>query len=259
MKDVEGHWRGRFRGVGAALRRSRSEPARISGGSAPAAAHPINAVEQNNLRGEIATTAFAFRGYDISNMGRSRELLEHSAYGSIVREELDLAAKVAADTLHRPMDLVAYVKESRPTALADFALDIAMIVAMELAHLRLLEEFFGVPVRRARLSFGYSLGELSAMILGGTFRLDEILPVPLEMADDCASLAPETSMAILFTRAPSMPEEGIERLCAAVSCEGHGLVAPSAYLSPNTALLLGQGKTLDRVDQLKSQNTCRRR
>ncbi len=253
MKDVEGHWRGRFRGVGAALRRSRPEPAGISGGSASTAALVVDSVREESLRTNIGNTAFAFRGYDVSNSGRSAELLSHPEYGPIVREELIAASGVAADALHRPIDLVSYVQEARPTALADFALDIAMIVAMELAQLRLLEEVYGVPVRQARLSFGYSLGELSAMILGGTFRMEEILPVPLTMADDCASLAPETSMGILFTRAPSMPEEGIERLCAAVSCEGNGLVAPSAYLSPNTALLLGQGKTLDRVDQLKSQ------
>src|SRR4029078_2342018 len=42
----------------------------------------------------------------------------------------------------------------------------------------------------------------------------------------------------------------VQRLCTAVSSEGKGLVGPSAYLSPNTALLLGQGSTLGRVESL---------
>jgi [acyl-carrier-protein] S-malonyltransferase len=37
-------------------------------------------------------------------------------------------------------------------------------------------------------------------------------------------------------------------MCQAVSGEGSGLIAPSAFLSPNTVLLLGQGQTIDRVE-----------
>ena len=68
--------------------------------------------------------------------------------------------------------------------------DVATIVAMELAQLRLLEEFFEVAIgREARLSFGYSIGELSAMVLGGVLPLEQLLPVPLGLAADCAELA----------------------------------------------------------------------
>jgi len=86
------------------------------------------------------------------------------------------------------------------------------------------------------------------MVVGGSFGLDQLLPIPLAMSDDCASLAADVKMAILFTRAPVLPEVDVERLCAEVSSEGSGIVAPSAYLSPNTALLLGQGQTIDRVE-----------
>jgi [acyl-carrier-protein] S-malonyltransferase len=121
---------------------------------------------------------------------------------------------------------------------------------MELAQVRLLEEVFDVPVRRARLAMGYSIGELSAVVFSGLYRLDELLPIPLALASDCAELASDTSMGILFTRAAELPPDDVERLCLAASSEGRGLVGPSAYLSPNTALLLGQGDTLDRVERL---------
>jgi [acyl-carrier-protein] S-malonyltransferase len=121
---------------------------------------------------------------------------------------------------------------------------------MELAQVRLLERFFDVPVREARLSFGYSIGELTAVVLGGMYRLDQLLPVTLNLADDCAELAADTHLGILFTRAPVLPQEDVERLCLAVRSEGGGLIGPSAYLSPNTALLLGQEGTLDRLERV---------
>jgi len=75
----------------------------------------------------------------------------------------------------------------------------------------------------------------------------------LGLSVDCASLASETTMAVLFTRAQTLPEDGVERLCLAVSAEGQGMVAPSAFLSPNTAILLGQGSTIDRIERCKDQ------
>lgn len=204
----------------------------------------------SDLAARIGSAAIAFRGYDVSNLGRSAELLAHPVYGRIVSEELARASEIASETLRRPFDLAAYVRAASPTSLDDFPSDIATIVAMQMAQVRILDELFGVPVREARMSFGYSIGELSALLLGGVFRLEELLPIPLSLADDCASLAHDTSMGILFTRAPVLPEADVERLCAAVSGEGRGMVAPSAFLSPNTALLLGQGDTIDRCEAL---------
>ena len=53
---------------------------------------------------------------------------------------------------------------------------------MELAQVRLLEEFFEVPVRDALLSFGHSIGELSALVLGGVYEMEQLLPIPLSLA-----------------------------------------------------------------------------
>ncbi|MDX2039130.1 MAG: ACP S-malonyltransferase [Isosphaeraceae bacterium] len=197
---------------------------------------------------EIGGVAWAFRGYDVQNLGRSRELLEHARYAPIVRETLRLVGEIASDTVHRKIDLVDRVANERPTTLTEFADDAAMIVAMEWAQLRLLEEIHDVDIRSARLSIGYSIGELTALILGGTFTLEQLLPVPLALADDSAELAEKTSMGVVFSRGAALDRERIDRLCREISAEGRGLIGPSAHLSPNTTLILGADDTLARFE-----------
>ncbi len=203
-----------------------------------------------DLTKRIGSAAIACRGYDVSNMGRSRELLEHNAYGPLVRRTLEHVSQVSSDALSMNIDLIEHVMAGEPTSLSKFPWDVATIVAMELAQLELLEQFHGVPVHDARFSFGYSIGELSALIFGGSYSLESLLPVPLRLAPDCAELAKDTSLGVLFTRGGALDSDDVERLCRAVSAEGNGLIGPSAYLSPNTALLLGQGKTLERIEKL---------
>jgi [acyl-carrier-protein] S-malonyltransferase len=205
-------------------------------------------IEAAEITKRIGSTALAFRGYDVSNLGRSPELLDHRVYGPVVEGVLSEASEVYFEVSGTKLDLAERVRARAETTLATFAADIATIIAMEVAQVRLLEEFFEVPAHQARMSFGYSLGELAALSLGGVFPMREILAVPLAMAHDCAELAADTSMGILFTRGPALPMEDVERLCMAVSSQGHGLIGPSAYLSPNTALLLGQGDTLNRLE-----------
>jgi [acyl-carrier-protein] S-malonyltransferase len=248
MKDAGGRWQNRiWATMGAGFRRPRASALATRASGAATHAAPKGGVAM--LKAKIGTAAFAFRGYDVNNLGRSLELLEHPAYGPVVRGVLREASDISAEALGHAVDLAGYIREGRPTSLEDFPLDVAMIVAMEMAQVRLLEVFFDVPVREARLSFGYSIGELAAMVLGGMFRLDQLLPVPLGLAADCAELAADTSLGVLFTRGPLLPPADVERLCVAISSEGHGLIGPSAYLSPNTALILGQGDTLDRLER----------
>lgn len=251
MKDGNGGWMGRLRSAGPTSRRPGLRAGEEDAG--PGAVLASATDPRDALRDRIGSTALAFRGYDVTNLGRSRELLEHREYGPVIEASLAEASAIASDTLREPIDLAAYVRAGAATRLEDFPRDVATIVSMELAQVRLLEEFFDVPVRSARMSFGYSIGELAAMVLGGSFRLDELLPVPLALAADCASLAADTTMGILFTRSPVLPEADVLRLCEAVSGEGKGFVAPSAFLSPNTVLLLGQGNTIDRVQSMMKE------
>ncbi len=252
MKDTEGRWLRRQSATEVdPPRPSLPAPApahvRVGGGSSPGP-RPTTAAD---LRRGMGSTALAFRGFDVENIGRSGEFLDHPAYGPIVARALDEASALASEALHRPMDLAAHIRLGSRAGLDGFAEDVATIVAMELAQVAILEECFGLPVHRARLSFGYSIGELSALIFGGVFALDELLPVALAMAPDCAELAADLSMGVLFTRGPALPMDAVGRLCRVISSEGRGLIGPSAFLSPNTALILGQGTTLDRLDAVK--------
>src|SRR5262249_5773986 len=67
-------------------------------------------VTRDDLKKQITTAAFAFRGYDSSNLGRGPELLEHAVYGSYVRAMLDQASVVAGDVLKAKVDLAARVQ-----------------------------------------------------------------------------------------------------------------------------------------------------
>ena len=157
---------------------------------------------------------------------------------------------MASESLGRSIDVAGRVALQAPSALDTFAEDVALIVGMELAQLTILERIFEVGTRDARLSVGYSIGELSALVHGGVFSLAELLPIPLGFAADCAELAADSTMGILFSRGSILHMEDVERLCMAVSGQGHGLVGPSAVLSPNTVLVIGQNDTIDRLEPL---------
>ena len=85
--------------------------------------------------------------------------------------------------MRRPVDLVAAVLSSDEYGLDRYAEAVALIVAADLAQVELLEEFHGVRFREAKLAYGYSLGELSAVACGGVLTMAEVLSVPVAMAD----------------------------------------------------------------------------
>ncbi len=116
-----------------------------------------------NLQDRLSNSAYVFRGYNVTNLGRSAELLEHRAYGSIVERWLREASEMASEQLHRKIDLLQRVRNRQETDLDTYADAIALILSMEQAQLKLLDEFFGVEFAKARLAFGYSLGEVGAL------------------------------------------------------------------------------------------------
>ncbi len=236
-------WLGEPRGPNSQRRAIKGGRGMSSGGAGNLPSGDDSSPER--LRARINSTALAFRGYDVSNLGRSLELLDHPVYGPRVEELLEEGSQIASEALSKPIDLVQHVRANEPTSLDRFAFDVALIVTMELAQLQLLVEFFDFHSTRVKATFGYSIGELAALVLGGVFTLEQLLKVPLEMAADCADLAKGTHMGVLFTRGAALHAEDVHRLCLDVSAEGKGLIGPSAYLSPNTALLLGEDGTLD--------------
>ena len=203
----------------------------------------------DDLAKKLATTAFAFRGYNVTNLGRSPELLGHATYGPTVERILREASEVCSEAIGRRVDLVDRVRQRRETTLQSFAEDVSMIVAMSMSQIELLDRFFAIPVREAKLSFGYSIGELNALLLGGVFEMQDILPVPLRCAEDCAELAEDVSMGVLFSRGPVLVLDEVLRLCAEISVGGDGIIAPSAYIAPNAMLLLAQNDALDRFQK----------
>ena len=147
---------------------------------------------QDRLKEGIPTTAFAFRGYNVSNLGRTPELLAHASYGPTVASVLGEASQTCSEILGRPMDLLGRVRLAKETTnLTSYAEDVALIVAAELAQLRLLEEFFGIGLGEARLAFGYSLGEAAALIAAGVYEMRHLLRVPLTFAEDAIALVPQ--------------------------------------------------------------------
>ncbi len=248
MKESPGRWHRRFWSaprLGHGVRLA-EEPSHQSGTTTPEVVPP----RDTPLADRMSNTTLAFRGYDVANLGRSDELLKHPRYHSTVASTLHEVGEVAAHTLSRPVDLVARIESEAPSTLESFPDDVALIVGMELAQLKILREHFGIDPHHARFSLGYSIGELTAMILGGVYTLEQLLPVPLELAPDCAKLAENTTMGVLFTREPVLDEQEVVRVCRLISAEGHGLIGPSAFLSPNTALILAEGKSIDRLQEL---------
>ncbi|MEQ8211059.1 MAG: hypothetical protein RH917_14630 [Lacipirellulaceae bacterium] len=199
----------------------------------------------------VVNAALAFRGYNVTNLGRTSELLEIAAYREIVAEELGRFGAVCEREACRPVDLLQLVQDDNEPDLAHYSEAVALVVATEIAQLRLLKEVHGVDHGRAKLSFGYSLGELSAVCCSGVFAVEDLVRVPLALAEDCVLLSEETRMGVLFSRGPAIPEADVDRLCVTITSEGKGTIGISAVLSPNTYLLIGQNQTVQRFkDQM---------
>ncbi|MEX0642372.1 MAG: hypothetical protein WD468_06710 [Pirellulales bacterium] len=200
----------------------------------------------NPLQSKIANTAFAFRGYNVTNLSRTPELLAHPVYGPTVLRYLQRASEKCATVTGRPVDLVGRVQRREEPDLAHYSEAIALVMAVDLAQVQLLQEFHGVAYREAKMVFGYSLGELTAVAGGGVFDMEDVMQVPLSMAADCAALAENCTMGVLFSRGPAIDELDVKRLCRQITTEGGGTIGTSAILTPNTYLLLGQGDTVER-------------
>lgn len=205
---------------------------------------------QNRLEPGLPATAFAFRGYDQKNLGRTPELLAHGVYGAVIREYLDEASRICAEVTGRRVDLAARVRRRRETSLKTYHEAVALIIAVELAQLRLLRDFFDIDYRRAKMAYGFSLGEIAAVVAGGVVSMREALRIPLSLADDCTELAKGVTLGVLFSRTEPLPLDEVRRLCVRINKEGRGVIGVSAHLTPNSLLILGQGDTLDRFAKM---------
>ncbi|MCA9240392.1 MAG: hypothetical protein KDA37_09340 [Planctomycetales bacterium] len=204
-----------------------------------------------DLPKQLSRSALAFRGYNSTNLGRSSELLAVPAYAGVMKRRLVEIQEVAADELKRPVNLVARIEQQTPTGFEDYPDAVALVYAVELAQVDLLREVHGLDIGEAQLAFGYSLGELVALAAAGVVPQNEAIRAPIAMAEDCAALAHDVTMGVVFSRRMALNEAEAHRLCAEITAEGAGAIAISAVLSPNTLLVLGQHGTLQRFrDQM---------
>jgi len=199
---------------------------------------------------DITETAFAFRGYNLTNLGRTAELLQCEAYREILLEELRRFGDICAEYTGSAVDLAEFIVKAIEPGLKHYAESLAMIAAVEIAQMRLLQELHGVETERAKVNFGYSLGELVAVSYGGTFSSEDMIRVPLSLAGPSAELAENITMGVLFSRGPKIEETDVEQLCLRVTCEGKGTIGISAILSPNSYLLIGQNNTVKRFKEV---------
>src|ERR1700733_7027083 len=205
----------------------------------------------NGLKKRVGNTAFTFRGYNISNLGRTPELLAHPDYGPVVRRHLDDASRICTRVTGRKVNLLGRVHRKAKTTLNTYAQDICLIVAVELAQLQILKDMFDIALADAKLAVGYSLGELTALVATGVYSFEAAIAPILALADEAASLANDVTLGILFSRGPALGYDKILQLCLQITNEGKGTIAISTILSPDTCLLMGQGKSLHRFQERK--------
>lgn len=198
------------------------------------------------LSEKISTTAFAFRGYNETNLGRTRELLARPAYADTLAKYLAEASRTCSEVTGRKMDLVGRVERGEETSLETYAEAVALVVAVEIAQIELLQKLFDVQYPDASTTYGYSLGEISALVAAGVFPMSDALRVPLSLVDDCIALSETVRLGILFSRGAILPLHDVNRLCLRINQEGQGVMGISTYLSPNSVLLMGQHDTLQR-------------
>ena len=208
----------------------------------------------SELAERMANLAFAFRGYNTTNLGRSNELLNHPTYGPLVEEKLREASSCCGKITGKSIDLVARVQQQQETDLQSYDEAVALIVAMELAQIQLLETCFDIQLKSAQLSLGYSLGEIVALTAGDALTMEDALTVPISLAEDCVALAADVTLGILLTRKAPLSIEDVTRGCLQINAEGKGIVGPSAFLSPNSMLLMGQRDSLDRLQGWLKKN-----
>lgn len=202
-------------------------------------------LEPIDLEQKLSRTAFSFRGYNVANLGRTKELLADPAYGPVVRKHLDQASDMAADALRRRIDLVERVENDSEPDLSTYGEAIALIMAASLAQLDLLQEFHGIELSDSQVTFGYSLGELVAVVASNLFDIESVLKLILPLARDAAELALDVEMGVVFCRGRELDYAAVQKHCMEITNEGNGTIGISSYLAPNTVLLLGQGDTID--------------
>ena len=231
------------------MEKEMAQAAEISKSATPADA--LFTPEQ--LRNGLSSSAFAYRGYNVTNLGLTPELMDVPAYRSIMEPYLIRAANVCSDVKGRKVDLLRRIEEREETTLATYDEAVSMIVAVEVAHVAILRELFGVDIASAKVAYGFSLGEISALVASGVIELEDALRIPIAMSDDCVDLANDVTLGVLFSRRGELSVKKVSQLCQEINAEGKGVIGVSAWLAPNSCLVIAQRETLDKLQKRKTE------
>ena len=207
---------------------------------------------------EIGKVAFAFRGYNVTNLGRTTELLAEPAYAPILEKRLVEASEIATQMLGRTVDLCEIVRSEQDVALDRYSESVALIVATEVAQMELLKEVHDVAFTDGRLAFGFSLGELAAITVGGVVPMSETLRILLNLTLDAAALATDVTMGVVFTRRVTLDWRDVHHVCLRINAEGNGVIGVSSVLGPNAVIVLGQQRTVVRLKELLREDATSR-
>ena len=104
----------------------------------------------NTIQRKISVTAFSFRGYNLTNLGRTAELLAHPVYGPTVARHLREASDACSSIIGRRVDLQDRVQRGEETNVHSYADAVSLIVAVEVAQISILKEVFGVDYAKAQ-------------------------------------------------------------------------------------------------------------
>ena len=193
----------------------------------------------------INRATLAFRGYNVENLGRTTELLAIPEYRPILEKHLNEASHACSEIIGRNVDLVARVKANDEPSLEEYAEAIALVIAVELAHLDILETCHNFNYRDVGFSFGFSLGEIAALIAGGTFEMKDALRIPLMMSADGIDLAKDVTLGILFCRREILDLKKVRHILLEINTHGEGVIGISTHLGPNSVLVMGSGNTIE--------------
>lgn len=207
--------------------------------------HSIPKLTIDDLKRRLPRAVLAFRGYNVTNLKRTPELLAVPEYASVVESHLKIASAVFSDVTGRRCDLLARISNQQESSLETYTEDLAYIVAIELAQVEILLNLLESDVTTFQFLMGYSLGEVTAVISARMYDYENIMRPLLSLSDDAASLANDVTMGVLFSRGPALDFSKVDRMCQQLTQETGKTICISTFLSPNTVLLLGQGNTVD--------------
>ena len=213
----------------------------------------VDTITPDEFRSNLSSSAFAYRGYNITNLGETPDLMEVPAYRPILEKYLIRASHICSDVKGRKVDLVARVDGRDETTLATYDEAVSMIVAVEVAHVEILREVFGIDIANSKVAYGFSLGEISALVAADLIELEDALRIPIAMSDDCVDLANDVTLAVLFSRRGELSSKTVSRVCQEINAQGRGVIGVSAWLAPNSLLVIGQRDTLDALQKRKSE------